>query len=270
MNLHNTLQQIFFNTQMAFKTIPIQAFWVMVGMGGLFILYFVYQSYKCLKRARALEDTPTAKIRSAAQGYVELAGEQHIFGKPEITRLSRLPCTWYRYAIEFLDQQNGWRLIEHGMGSQLFELRDGTGVCIIDPNGAEITTTQIDRWQGFARYPNKKPASWVGRLWGSFGKYRYTEWTMNEGMSLHAMGNFHTYSGQQFAAFYPKYASLFNPDDSVHLLSKSGLDTRSPFVLSSITEKEAIWKHRKDAFLWFVAYMSLLAVVGWLLVARFH
>lgn len=268
--MQHFFQQLFYNAQAAFKTIPIQAFWVIVGCGGLFILYFVYQSYQCIKRARALEDTPTAKIRSAAQGYVELAGEQYLLGTPAITRLSQQPSTWYRYTIEFLDPKNGWRLIEHGKSSGLFEIRDGTGSCIIDPSDADITTSAIDRWQGFARYPGKKPASWIGRLWGSFGKYRYTEWTMNEGMPLHAMGNFHTYTGKQIAEFYPKYASLFNPDDTVNLLSKSGQDKRSPFILSAITEKEVIWRHRKDAFLWFLAYMSLLGMIGWLLVARFH
>ena len=31
-------------------------------------------SYVMMRRARLMEDTPTSKIRSAAQGYVELSG----------------------------------------------------------------------------------------------------------------------------------------------------------------------------------------------------
>ena len=262
---------LFPESHTAIKAIPIQALWVMVGIGGLFVLYFFYQSYKSLQRARVLEDTPTAKIRSAAQGYVELAGEQFNLGNaPTLTRLSHLPCTWYRYAIQFMDQQNGWRVIEHGNSEALFGLKDGTGICIIDPKGADISTSQVDQWQGFSRYPTKKPSSWIGRLWGSLGKYRYTEWTMHEGMSLHAMGNFHTYNQQQFSALYPNYAGLANANEDINLLSKSGLNKTSPFVLSALDQKKMVFKHKLEAFGWFLAYMSLLLLIGWLLVARFH
>jgi|GEM_PF-2004335 len=268
MNLSSFLQQVFYNTKSVFNVIPPQVFWFMVGMGGLFILYFMYQSYKGLKRARVIEDTPTAKIRSVAQGYAELLGEQYILANsPSATKLSRLPCTWHRYAIEFRDQQSGWRVIEHGNSAALFGLKDGTGVCIIDPKGAEISTPMVDQWQGFNRYPNGKPRSWLGRFWGARGKYRYTEWTMHEGMPLHAMGNFHTYSLQPFKVLYPKY-EWASDDDSINLLSKSGLDKQNPFVLSAIDQKKSIRKYRIDAFIWFIAYMSLLAGIGWLLVAR--
>jgi len=50
-----------------------------------------------LNRLRAIRDTPTSKIASAAQGYVELTGRGHPFGEPLMGQLSRLPCLWYRY-----------------------------------------------------------------------------------------------------------------------------------------------------------------------------
>lgn len=255
----------------ALKTLPPQVFWIFVGFGALFIVYFMIQSYKNIKRARLLEDTPTAKIRSAAQGYVEISGEQKMIRKSaSFTHISHIPCTWHRYTIEFLDKQNGWRLIEHGASSQLFAIDDGTGMCIVDPMDAEISTPCVDHWQGFNRYPNKKPASWIGRLWGTLGKYRYTEWTMHEGMPLYAIGNFHTYDGRAFKQIYPDYGSHLEEDATIHLISKQGLDKRNPFVLSGFDQKKKIRKYRMDAFFWFLAYVGLLAGIAWLFVMRFY
>ncbi|HRE32704.1 MAG TPA: GIDE domain-containing protein, partial [Candidatus Berkiella sp.] len=101
----------------------------------------------------------------------------------------RSPCTWYRYTIEFYDN-TAWRMIENGDSTGLFLLQDETGICVVDPKGADITTASVDHWLGYNRYPQGKPTSWLGRLFNSFGKYRYTEWTMHEEMPLYAIGNF--------------------------------------------------------------------------------
>lgn len=254
----------------AIKTIPPQVFWFFIGIGTLFVVYFMIQSYKNIKRARLLEDTPTTKIRSAAQGYVELNGEQQMLrNDTSFTYISHTPCTWYRYTIEFFDKKNGWRLIEHGSSSQLFMISDGTGVCIIDPQDAEISTPCVDHWQGFKRHPKKKPGSWIGRLWGTLGKYRFTEWTMHEGMPLYVIGNFHTYDKQAFKQIYPDYGSHLTDEATINLMSKKGLDNRNPFVLSGFDQKKKIRHYRMEAFLWFIAYMSLLAGIAWVFVTRF-
>ena len=53
-----------------------------------------------LKKARYLLDTPTSKIRSAAQGYVELYGV--IESRTELLRgpLSEQPCVWWSFSID--------------------------------------------------------------------------------------------------------------------------------------------------------------------------
>lgn len=253
------------------KLIPPQIFWLVVGLLALFVLYFMRQSYKHLKHARVLEDTPTAKIRSAAQGYVELMGEQHSFGNHvTLTRLSRIPCTWYRYAIEYYDRKNGWQLLEQGASTHLLILQDDTGLCVIDPSQANISTPMVDHWQGFSRYPNKKPSSWFGRLWGAIGNYRYTEWTMHDGMPLHAMGNFHTFTTEAFVQLYPDACQGLTLDETIHLLSKEGLDKQSPFILSAYEESKSIRKHRIDSFLWFLAYLILLASLAVMVMIRIH
>ncbi len=266
-NIHGFLQQSYSGLA-AFRTIPSETFWVLIFLFALFIGYFMRQSYKSLKRARLLEDTPTAKIRSAAQGYVELNGIQRMLqAYPTLAPLSHTSCTWYRYTIEFYDN-TAWRLVEHGQSSQLFAIDDGTGICVVDPTGAEISTPVVDHWLGYSRYPAGKPSSWISRLFQSFGKYRYTEWTMQEGMPLYAIGHFHTYDHAALTKLYPSLVQT--TAETTHVLSRHGLDKRNPLVLSAFDQRKKSRHYRIDAFFWFLAYISLLAGAGWLLVVRFY
>src|SRR3569832_531284 len=69
---------------------------VIVVAVGAFIATFV-----SLRRARLIEDTPTSRIRSAAQAYVELEGEAVMMeGVPIIAPRTLLPCAWFRYRVE--------------------------------------------------------------------------------------------------------------------------------------------------------------------------
>jgi hypothetical protein len=54
-----------------------------------------------LRRALAIGDTPTSRIGSAAQGYVELVGRGRNHPNfPVVSKLTQLPCLWYRYIVE--------------------------------------------------------------------------------------------------------------------------------------------------------------------------
>ena len=104
------------------------------------------------KRRRIL-DTPTSRVASAAQGYVELIGT----GRPLadtllLTPYSQLPCLWYRYTVERREHDE-WRQVDSGESDLPFNLDDGSGVCELDPRGAEILTThQETRSEGDTRY----------------------------------------------------------------------------------------------------------------------
>jgi hypothetical protein len=128
-----------------------------------------------LKRLRAIRDTPTSKIASAAQGYVELTGSGHPFGDPLLSKLSLLPCLWYRYRIEKRESGNKWKTVDNGESGDSFFLRDDTGECMVDPEQAEILTRHCDRWLD--------------------GDYRYTEWKLIEHDSLYVIGQFRTLVG---------------------------------------------------------------------------
>ncbi|MHB1237517.1 MAG: hypothetical protein ACYCY7_08125 [Gallionella sp.] len=128
-----------------------------------------------LNRLRAIRDTPTSKIASAAQGYVELSGRGHPFGDPLLGKLSLLPCLWYRYRIEQRESGNKWKTMDAGESDDTFILRDDTGECVIDPEQAEILTLHHDQWHD--------------------GDYRYTEWKLIEHDSLYVIGQFRTQGG---------------------------------------------------------------------------
>jgi hypothetical protein len=73
----------------------------------------LYYAWRCFRRARALADTDTARIRSAPQGYVELKGRAGLMdGDPIIAPLSGLPCCWYRYRIERKTSDGKWKIID--------------------------------------------------------------------------------------------------------------------------------------------------------------
>ncbi|MCY1282828.1 E3 Ubiquitin ligase [compost metagenome] len=154
-------------------------------------------------QARHLLDTPTSKIRSAAQGYVELYGvleelpEAQIRG-PLHAPLTGKPCLWWRFKIEEYQssgKKRSWRVLESGTSDAWLRLDDRTGECLIDPRGAEVRPAIREVWQGHLRHPlGPAPSGFLG--WLSSGKrYRYTEERLHAGQPLYAIGDFRTSGG---------------------------------------------------------------------------
>jgi hypothetical protein len=131
--------------------------------------------YANLKRYRTVADTPTSRIASAPQGYIELVGRgQQPPGDSLISPVHGLPCLWYRYRIE---RKSGdkWEYVESGVSHDTFGLSDGSGQVLVDPDGAEILTShkQISNVDG----------------------YRKTEWTLIEGETIYVIGEHATLGG---------------------------------------------------------------------------
>lgn len=125
------------------------------------------------RRARAIDDTPTSRIASAAQGYAELIGSgKALAGAPLISPLTQLPCLWYRYTVERKDSDNKWHMEEQGESDASFVLDDGTGECAVDPDGAEMLISKKDSWMQ--------------------GDRRYTQWLLIERQRIYVLGQFAT------------------------------------------------------------------------------
>ena len=174
-------------------------FWWLCTLLAAATLGSGWLGFRRLKRARLIEDTPTQRLRSAAQGYVELEGAARWMPGPEIRApLSRTPCAWWRYRIE---QRRGsgknarWHRLEGGVSDDLFLLDDGTGECVIDPEGAQVYPDVRRQWRGSTRRPLRIPPAdrgWLGRLGIGFGSYRYSEQLISLQAPLHALGQFGT------------------------------------------------------------------------------
>lgn len=128
------------------------------------------------RRYRAVGDMPTSTIASAAQGYVELMGQAYNHPDwPIRAKLSQKPCCWFRYEVEERDNDGDWRTVDHGESAATFLLRDRTGECTVDPEGAEI----------FCAHKETRAVA---------TDRRYTEWRIHEGDTLYVLGEFKTRS----------------------------------------------------------------------------
>jgi hypothetical protein len=117
-------------------------FWLIVAGLAAGAVYSFWYAFKAWRKNRVIEDTPTSRVRSAAQGYVELSG-QGILPADSHNRgpLSGIPCAWWRYKVEersSAGRSRSWSTVDSDTSTEPFLLDDGTGQCLIDPCGAEV------------------------------------------------------------------------------------------------------------------------------------
>lgn len=185
-----------------FASLPPDEFWfwtVALGAGGVLLLGL---GLMLLRRARLMEDTPTAKIRSASQGYTELNGYARLLEGPEIrSPLTGQRCAWWSYSIEERQtvwrggkRSRDWKVIEKATSEELFLLHDGSGQCVVDPFGAKVYPSLKRVWQGRTHRPVQVPRR-TPLL--SFGNYRYREQQVHVGDALYALGLFRTQTAIQ-------------------------------------------------------------------------
>jgi len=156
-------------------------------------LVFFFQR---LHRARRIEDTPTIPIRSAPQGLVELQGKAaNLVDSPLFAPISGTACVWWSFRVEHR-QQRGWQLVHSERSEALFRLVDGSGACLIDPEGADMRPSQVQVFGGGSNPvlglagANGLGAGWavLGDLWAQQGERRVTESLILEGQPLYVHG----------------------------------------------------------------------------------
>ena len=168
--------------------------------------FTLWKGFAYLKHYRLITGTPTSRIRSAHQGYVEIMG--HIiegeYG-PLTAPLSGRECVWYRYKVSHL-QSSGktkhWRTERSGESDAWFQINDGTATGLIDPAGATVRTVNTRTWYGDTPNPNKLAAHQSGfnlntvlfkDLGGS--RYRYQETLLFTHEQVYALGQFQSVGG---------------------------------------------------------------------------
>lgn len=125
------------------------------------------------RRWRLIVDTPTSRVDSAAQGYVELAGRARWPDRPVLlAELTGGPCCWYWFRVEKKGSKDRWVLEREGESIEPFLLDDGTGQCLLYPSEAEVHSHRRKTWRE--------------------GDRRYTESTILPEDRLYAIGGFST------------------------------------------------------------------------------
>jgi hypothetical protein len=172
-------------------------FWVLVlgvavGGGG-------WLAFRSLHIARLIEDTPTSRVRSAAQGYVELAGRcRPLDGTRNLGPLTQRPCVWWQYRVQRRTGSTSsgkarakWHTVSSGRSAQPFLLDDGTGECIVQPSGAVVLAAEKTTWYGDTPWPAQAP----GRR-NPFGEseFRYSEQRIYEHEQVVVLGRFRSHS----------------------------------------------------------------------------
>ena len=179
--------------------------------------------YANLKRYRTVADTPTSRIASAPQGYIEIVGRgRQPPGASLTSPLNGLPCLWYRYRIERRNNDR-WEHVESGISHDTFGVDDGSGSALVDPEGAEILTSH-------------KQVS-------NSGDYRRTEWTLIEGETIYVIGEHVTLGGPN--AVLDKKADLATlltewKQDKTALLARFDSDRNGEISLEE-------WEHARQA-----------------------
>lgn len=138
---------------------------ILFGLVLLALFSFAFNLWRYLAIAKA----PVSSIASAAQGYVELSG---IATKepPISTPRHGEPCVWFRSWTFARDHKNLWRLVDYTQSKQVFQLEDDSGVCTVNPQGAEVVhLPRRTSYQHNHRYveeylPANQPLYLIGHL----------------------------------------------------------------------------------------------------------
>lgn len=153
-----------------------EAGWHAVAALVLLAASGLYGWVRALRHARLIDDTPTSRIASAAQGYVELRGRaQALDGTPLYSPVNGLPVLWYRVLTERRQRGGKWQTVSQVESEVSFLLDDGAGICAIDPEGAEMLVRRRDV--------------------SVRGDMRHTQWALIRHDTIYALGDFVTLGG---------------------------------------------------------------------------
>ena len=170
---------------------------LIAALAGAGALSCLYGFFRRLRRDRLLADTPLMRIRSAAQGYVKVAGHARPAGAaPSAAPLSGRECVWwdFRIAEQRRDSRGRveWQTVESATSVELFVLADDDAQCLVGPVQAEVTASRVNTWYGNTARPFGGPPPVNTAL--LMGPYRYTERLLDVGAQICVVGELRSHS----------------------------------------------------------------------------
>jgi E3 ubiquitin ligase len=165
---------------------------VMAAVAGVLALLALWRFLAHLRRDRLVADTPAARLRSAAQGYVKVSGRTAPAAEAATAApLTSRPCVWWAYTIAHQERDSRgnsrWEIVDSGTSVEPFALVDDDGArCLVGPVQAEVTPTVHNVWYGTRARPEGPPTDSIPLL--HEGSYRYTERLLGVGARLCVLG----------------------------------------------------------------------------------
>ncbi|PHS73011.1 MAG: hypothetical protein COB22_03380 [Cycloclasticus sp.] len=176
-------------------------FWLFFTGACVIAAACFYFSFRFFWRYRMMQDTPTALLRSASQGYNEFKGTAKLLpGEAIIAPLTKLECVWYEYKVEEKQShyvrgrsRTSWSIYETGVSDGVFFLVGRTGKAIVDPDDAEVIHSRSDSWYGSTPYPSAGPKGFSSRSLPIGKRYRYSEKRIHENELLYVLGDLRSF-----------------------------------------------------------------------------
>jgi len=155
-------------------------YWSLLALTFLITAGSLWWFFRALRHRRLLQDTPTSKIRSASQGYVEISGRARALDGALKSPGKLMPCVWYRLTVQDMrdSKRRGFNEDDESYTDESqysFYVDDGTGMCSIDPMEAQVRAKTKDVWKR--------------------GYLKFTEQRIVEGEHLYCVGEFRTVQG---------------------------------------------------------------------------
>ncbi|MFI9653319.1 GIDE domain-containing protein [Guyparkeria sp. GHLCS8-2] len=165
-------------------------FYLVLWLGLLILLLIsLFVGFRTLARARIIAHTPTAKLRSAAQGFNEIEGTGRVIDEqPLYSPLTFTRCLWFDMKIERLEssgKNRNWVTVQRRTSDSLLRVDDGTGEAFVDPDHARVIPHSSRRWR------ERSPGSdWSSTSSLGFGgkPYRYTERLLLPEQPIYVLG----------------------------------------------------------------------------------
>lgn len=235
----------------------------------------LYLSFAFLRMGRTIEDTPTAKVRSAAQGMVELQGIARAAGEALVSPLSQSECLHWRYdLLRKSDKGRNYSVKEHRASTEDFYIEDETGRARVRLAGARIEAPVVKDWHDSSLPATLPPAE---RAWtirrstsiGAMGVFRLVERCIKPGDTIYVMGYFET--GAAAAGQVEGEHVIRRPDHAAHYRQITWLPldrtitvgslSGKPFVIATESQKTLGTRYRAIAGVLFaVGFIS--AILG--------
>jgi hypothetical protein len=186
------------------RDLPLVAFLIFfVAFPLLAAAVCLVAAFHARRQVAALQSTPVSNIGMASDGYCKFAGTGEAIGGHVLSSpLTQSACIWYRARVERWTRSTGqddhgnWSTVRDEESMTPFFLRDSTGVCLVDPSGAELTPSDKSQWYGSTPIPSDRNPPRLGPtessqpVWEGNQRYRYYEERVYADSNLTVAGQF--------------------------------------------------------------------------------